>query len=38
MECLACSGKGHIIVANGPDDFDKEICEACDGIGWIEED
>ena len=25
-------------VANGPDDFDKEVCDICDGEGKVEDD
>jgi hypothetical protein len=33
--CDVCEGEGRIAVANGPDDFDWEICAACDGTGQI---
>jgi hypothetical protein len=31
--CAKCEGEGFINVANGPDDFDKEVCVRCHGNG-----
>lgn len=33
-KCDNCGGKGQYHVANGPDDYDVEICDHCDGTGW----
>ena len=29
--CKRCEGSGALIVANGPHDFDKELCTNCNG-------
>ena len=33
--CSRCRGKGHYMVANGPDDVQHEICDDCDGKGIL---
>ena len=33
MTCHYCEGKGFIYIANGSDDYEEEVCLACDGTG-----
>ena len=33
--CPKCGGSGFLVVANGEDDFDKELCEVCAGVGSL---
>jgi hypothetical protein len=34
-KCKICNGNGRLYYPNGPDDFDEEVCEECQGIGQI---
>lgn len=34
-KCEGCDGKGFILVANGPDDADRETCGGCNGTGRV---
>ena len=29
MGCWRCHGRGYYLIANGPEDVDKELCEYC---------
>jgi DnaJ-class molecular chaperone len=33
--CEGCEGKGFVNVADGPDDFEKFPCGACNGTGRV---
>lgn len=35
VPCKTCEGKGWFFIANGEDDYDKEVCYACDGSGKV---
>ena len=34
-DCKACEGRGWRMYQNGPDDFDKDVCEICGGSGKL---
>ena len=33
--CTACAGTGYVIVPNGADDIEKEVCANCEGSGRV---
>jgi hypothetical protein len=33
--CAKCEGRGWYYVSNGPDDYDKEECDACNSTGRV---
>ena len=38
VTCKCCDGKGEICYMTSPDDFDCEMCDECDGKGYIFEE
>ena len=36
MICPNCKGKGYTFMVIGEDDVVKDVCDECDGKGWID--
>ena len=37
-KCPDCKGKGGFYTQNGPDDYDVEVCDTCNGAGRVDRD
>jgi len=36
LQCSKCQGSGTMYVSNGEDDVNAEMCEQCNGQGWVD--